>query len=155
MTGDDFFEESQQQSQIKSAIVKKYFYSWANIMACNVDKIAYIDLFAGQGIYDDGTKSTPILVLENALRNNLMKDKLVALFNDANPAYAKSLENAINSIPDIGKLKFKPTVINAPVSDIIDTLQSFSQVPTLLFVDPWGYKGLTLSLIDSGIKALG
>ena len=157
MTCDDFFEESREQSQIKSAIVKKYFWSWAKIIANrNVDKIAYIDLFAGQGIYDDGTKSTPILVLENALRDKLMKNKLIALFNDADPDYAKSLENAINLIPDIEKLRFKPNVINSPVcEDIVKQMQSFSQVPTLLFVDPWGYKGLTLSLIDSVLKHWG
>ena len=75
MTGDDFFEESKEQSRIKSEIVKKYFSSWAKIIANNADKIVYIDLFAGQGVYDDGTKSTPILVLENALKDNLLNIK--------------------------------------------------------------------------------
>ena len=28
-------------------------------------------------------------------------------------------------------------------------------VPTLLFVDPWGYKGLSLNLIDSVLKNWG
>jgi three-Cys-motif partner protein len=156
MKKNNFFEEQKEQSQIKSAIVKKYFMAWAKIISRRADKIAYIDLYAGQGVYEDGTKSTPILVLESALKDDLMNQRLTTLFNDTNSEFAKSLEIAINSIHDINKLKFKPDVTNYTVGDdVVEILKSMTLVPTLLFVDPWGYKGLTLGLIGSVIKDWG
>jgi three-Cys-motif partner protein len=66
-----FFDESTEQSRIKATIVRDYFWAWAQVMVPTVKKqkgrIAYIDLFAGPGRYKDGTKSTPLLVLERGL----------------------------------------------------------------------------------------
>lgn len=63
MVNDVFFEESQEQSQIKSRIVAKYFWAWARVIIPTAkthgERIAYIDLFAGPGRYLDGTLSNP------------------------------------------------------------------------------------------------
>src|SRR5450759_4409661 len=149
----DFFEEQKEQSQIKSEIVKQYFWAWAKIMSSIADKIAYIDLYAGKGKYDDGTKSTPILVLENALRDIKISHKLSSFFSDTNPEFSASLSIAISEIPEINKLKFKPQVANLTIGEeVVNELKSMNLIPTLLFVDPWGYKGLTLKLIGSVLK---
>lgn len=152
----DFFDKQKEQSHIKSEIVKKYFWAWGKIIACRAPKIAYIDLYSGPGIYKDGSKSTPVLVLENALRDELMKHKLVTIFNDRNAKFAESLKKIISEIPDISNLKNKPTITNITVGqDLIDEFKSLTFIPTLLFVDPWGYKGLTLELIGSVLKDWG
>ena len=48
-----FFEETKEQSVVKSAIVVKYFWAWAKVIMSQVKtrrkKIAYFDLFAGPG----------------------------------------------------------------------------------------------------------
>ena len=69
MSTDRFFEESKEQSAVKTAIVSKYFWSWAKVIMPQAErgrekKIAYLDLFAGPGRYKDGTKSTPLLIME-------------------------------------------------------------------------------------------
>jgi len=76
MTDSSFFEEQKEQSLVKSAIVAKYFDIWANIIINTQkrypqysQKIAYIDLFAGPGRYKDGTQSTPLMILTNAIEN--------------------------------------------------------------------------------------
>ncbi|VVB64054.1 Uncharacterised protein [uncultured archaeon] len=46
------------------------------------NKIAYIDLFAGRGYYEDGTKSTPLLVLEKAIQDPDLREMLITVFND-------------------------------------------------------------------------
>jgi hypothetical protein len=68
-----FFNETTEQSTIKAKIVSDYFWAWAKVIIQTVKKsqrnrIAYIDLFAGPGRYKDGTKSTPLLVLEKAIQ---------------------------------------------------------------------------------------
>jgi len=152
----EFFEEQKEQSHIKSEIVKKYFWAWGKIIGCRVPKISYIDLYAGPGFYDDGSKSTPILVLENALRDDIMRQKLVSIFNDINPEFTESLKKAISEIPHIDTLTNQPAVTNLTIGDeIVNRLKSMRLVPTLLFVDPWGYKGLTLGLIGSVLKDWG
>ena len=152
-----FFEESREQSQIKSRIVDKYFWAWAKIILPSVikhgDRIAYIDLFAGPGRYKDGTKSTPLLILETAIKNPDIRDRLVSIFNDGDVGNTKSLESAIAELPGIETLKYKPKVHNELVGE--DIARSFEQarmVPSLVFIDPWGYKGLSLRLINAVIK---
>jgi three-Cys-motif partner protein len=116
-------------------------------------RIAYIDLFAGPGRYTDGSKSTPVLILERAIADPVMRKMLVALFNDKDEAHAKSLEEAIGALPGIESLAHKPVVKNQEVGeDIVKTFEEMSLVPTLCFVDPWGYKGLSLRLINSVLK---
>lgn len=63
MNTDNFFKETSAQSEVKIRIVTKYFAAWSNVILPSVKthskRIAYIDLFAGPGKYEDGTKSTP------------------------------------------------------------------------------------------------
>jgi three-Cys-motif partner protein len=160
MSNTSFFDEQKEQSLIKARIVEKYFWAWANVIiptAKKVDpRIAYIDLFAGPGRYKDGSKSTPIKVLETAISNPDMQNMLVTVFNDADAEHINSLQETINSIPGIENLKYKPQVINHEVGEnIVKTFNERKLVPTFFFVDPWGYKGLSLQLINSIVKNWG
>ena len=159
-----FFNESRDQSKVKSAIVSKYFDAWAQVMIGVQDrynrqrgsKIAYIDLFAGPGRYEDGTVSTPVLILQKAIGNEKMRQRLVTIFNDKDEANTNSLEKAISEIPGIEQLKFQPEVKTQEVGDnIAKMFEKMRLIPTLFFVDPWGYKGLSLRLVNSVLKDWG
>ena len=39
--------------------------------------------------------------------------------------------------------------------EIVKMFEEMSLVPTLFFVDPWGYKGLSLRLVNSVLKDWG
>jgi three-Cys-motif partner protein len=156
-----FFDETTEQSAIKAKIVSKYFWAWARVIIPTAKKspmnrIAYIDLFAGRGRYKNGTKSTPLLVLEKAIQDPDMREMLVTIFNDKNEDNSYSLQQAINAVPGIEKLKYPPTIRNDEVGkEIVAIFSQMRLVPTLFFVDPWGYKGLTLQLINSVLKDWG
>ncbi len=155
-----FFEETKEQSVVKSAIVSKYFWAWAKVIMSQLrstaKKIAYIDLFAGPGRYKDGTQSTPILVLKHAIDDPDMRQSLVTLFNDKNEDNSRSLEQAIKAVPGIEKLKYKPEVMNEEVgTKIVKMFEEMRFIPTLFFVDPWGYKGLSLKLVNAVVKDWG
>lgn len=152
---DFFFDESMGQSQVKSAIVVKYFWAWANVIMSvqRSERIAYLDLFAGPGRYKDGTVSTPLLVLQHAINDPLLSQRLVTVFNDRDKDTSHTLENAIANLPGIGKLKFKPQVCNQEVgSEMVKLFEQMKLIPTLFFVDPWGYKGLSLQLVNAVVK---
>ena len=155
-----FFDESREQSQVKATIVAKYFWAWAKVVLPTAKKvggrIAYIDLFAGPSLYKDGTSSTPLKVLETAIEESDLRESLVTVFNDRDPENVSSLREAIGNIPHITKLRYKPQLINEEVgSEIVKQFERMRMIPTLFFVDPWGYKGLSLGLINSVLKNWG
>lgn len=156
----EFFDEAREQSRVKSKIVAKYFWAWAKVITSaakgRTDRIAYIDLFAGPGKYKDDTPSTPVIVLQKAISDPQLRQMLVTIFNDKTTAFTQSLQEAIDAIPGVETLKFKPQVKNEEVGPkIAESFQRSPLIPTLLFVDPWGYKGLSLALIASVLRNWG
>ncbi|MCK5218781.1 three-Cys-motif partner protein TcmP [bacterium] len=160
MMNNIFFDETSEQSLAKATIVSKYFWAWAKVIIPSVKRrqgrIAYIDLFAGPGRYKDGTKSTPLLILEKAIRDNDMREMLVTIFNDKDGNNSQSLQKAIKLLPGIDTLKYKPQINNQEVGEeIVKMFEHRQLIPTLFFVDPWGYKGLSLRLVNSILKDWG
>ncbi len=161
MADNSFFDETSEQSVVKSTIVAKYFWAWAKVIASSEKRrgggnIAYIDLFAGPGRYRDGSSSTPLKVLEQAISDKDMRERLVTIFNDKDEANARTLEQEIRRLPGIDQLRHTPQIWNHEVGDqIVDTFEQMRLVPTLLFVDPWGYKGLSLRLVNAVLKNWG
>lgn len=154
---ENFFDESMEQSRIKAEIVSKYFDAWANVIKRTVKnsggRIGYIDFFAGPGRYKDGTESTPLAVLSKAIEDPELSQMLVAIFNDKDEKNVQLLKNHIMNLPNINKLKYKPQIFCYEIDDstaqILKNMQNF---PALFFIDPWGYKGLSLNLINESIK---
>ena len=155
-----FFDERTDESEVKARIIQKYFYAWANVVMPTARKsggrIAYIDLYAGPGRYKDGAASTPLLVLEHATADPRLASMLVTLFNDSNNDNAYSLESEIDKLPKIKNLKFKPKVTCGEIDEQAE--KHFNQtrlVPSFSFIDPFGYKGLSLKIIKGVIKDWG
>lgn len=151
-----FFEKPLEQSKVKSQIVAKYFDAWAGIITSHAEDIRYVDLFAGQGYYKDGTESTPLLVLKKAIEKPKIGQKLLAEFNDQKVKYVGSLREAVLQLDGIERLPNPPRFSNIKISrEIVERYGGESLPPTLLFLDPWGYKGVSLGLIKVAIKDWG
>lgn len=160
MIKDQFFEEQTEASLIKTRIVSKYFDYWRRVMRTRVnrpnDRLAFYDLFSGPGCYEDGNPSTPLLVLKQAIDDPILRESLVTLFNDSNPAYASRLAENIRALPGLGQLRYYPEVTNREVdSEFAAEFTRRKLAPSLSFIDPWGYKGITLELISSMLKDWG
>jgi three-Cys-motif partner protein len=158
-----FFDESREQSQIKAEIVEHYFDAWAQIIIStqkrfphHSQRIGYIDLFAGPGRYKDGATSTPIRVLEKAISNPEIAERLVTIFNDKEPENISSLKDEIANVAGIQQLKTPPDVWNKEIGDeIAKQFGEMNKIPILAFIDPWGYKGLSLKLVNAFLKDWG
>lgn len=160
MATTDFFMDQKEQSRAKACIVAKYFDGWSNVLGPIVrnrgELIQYIDLFSGPGCYEDGAESTPLLVLRKAIAKPKIHDLLVTIFNDADPAKAAALQKAIDALPNIRSLKHRPKVCNTPVDEQVAALfERKNMAPTLTFMDPFGYKGLSMKLIQGTLKGWG
>lgn len=153
-----FFNEMTEQSEVKSEITSKYFGAWTRVMTSKSrqKRLAYVDLFAGPGRYEDGTVSTPIKVLQQCIERDDLRERIVTVFNDANEDFANNLENIITEIQGIETLRHQPIVQCSSVGDeLVETFEKTKLVPCLAFVDPWGYKGLSSKLIGALIKDWG
>ena len=155
-----FFEERSDQSVVKARIIKKYFVAWAQVVMPAVArrgrKIAYIDLYAGPGRYKDGAASTPLLVLQTAIHDSKMAQMLVSYFNDAKDENAATLREEIDKLPGVKKLKYRPITTCGEVDD--EAARYFEEtrlIPSFSFIDPFGYKGLSLKIIKGVIKDWG
>ena len=162
MAKEKFFDESREQSLVKAEIVEKYFDAWAGIITATQDhygrdkRIGYVDLFAGPGRYKDGAISTPLRVLGKAIENPAYSSRLVTIFNDKDEQNIRSLVAAIKGLPNIERLTHDPLIWNEEVGDqIAAEFERIDKIPMLAFIDPWGYKGLSLRLVDAFLKDWG
>ena len=114
-----------------------------------------MDLFAGPGKYEDGTESTPLLILRKAIENPEICERLVVIFIDKDKEAVETLSRHVKELPGINTLQHKPQIIHKPVADIVPQFESMNLIPTLFFVDPWGYKELSLELINTVIENFG
>lgn len=149
-----FYSHQTDASRAKAEIIAKYFPGWATVIRAHAARMLYIDLYAGRGRYDDGTESTPLLVLRRAIADPVVSQMLVTIFNDSK--HSDELRASIEALPDVEKLKYKPVVQGVEIAE--DTAEPFEKmklIPTLALLDPWGYKGLTRDLIHSLLKDWG
>lgn len=163
MSNNDFFSERSLQSAVKAELVEQYFKSWARIMKNTAKKynrkdnrLAFFDLFCGPGRYEDGTKSVPLAILEHAISEPFLCENLVTFFNDQDDKSVGNLEDEIRRIQNIERLKFSPNVSREEIDENYqDQIEQINLAPSLSFLDPWGYRGLSLGLIEAFIKDWG
>jgi len=159
----DFFREPTEASRRKQRIVVKYHAAWSQVLRSKRNSpsgfqrnLAYVDLFAGPGKYGDETLSTPLLIVEAAARDPYMREHLLTRFNEGDPGIAKRLEENLKASEAAKKLTHSPKVTCALVEqDILKEIGGIPLCPTLLFADPWGYKGLSVSLLTKFLKPFG
>lgn len=158
---DGFFESQREQSRVKSEIVARYFDAWSNIIQNTQQRmldrrLGYVDLFCGPGIYNDGSRSTPLKILERALADDHKCKHLVTVFNDVNSNHTERLTTAIASVPKIERLANAPLLLTLDASDAMtQARECLLGVPTLYFIDPTGYKGVTLPMLAEAISDWG
>ncbi len=158
-TEEEFFSKLREGSRKKQKIVSEYFVYYNRVMARGNDKVGYADLFAGPGLYVDSNghpqKSIPILVCEAALREQIIREKVHLWFNDGDSKNYNELKAAIGSVPGIGTLRHTPTIQNKIVDAGWAEKLAKLKIPTLVFLDPCGYKGLSLKLVASALGGFG
>lgn len=164
MVNADFFQHRTEQSRVKTAIVTRYFSAWANVIIGSQRKnprirdqrIGFVDLFCGPGYYEEGVMSTPLIILDKTISNKEISDRLLTIFNDTDRELTAKLENAIHALPGMNSLAITPKIFtNKLDSHNIDFLDECKNIPTIYFIDPWGYKGLSLRLVTSLIQNWG
>lgn len=159
-----FFEQQTMSSRIKASIISEYFPKYCNIII-NKHKpkeLRYIDLFAGPGKYEDGNVSTPLLVARNCIKNNFLQQHVRFIFNDN--TYKEQLEkNFFEEFPK-GSFVINPFFGDRTVGEWGKITQylirnthvgNYNESPALLFIDPFGYKGIETNVLAQFLQNWG
>jgi three-Cys-motif partner protein len=149
-----FFDHPREGSRVKQEIIAKYFNAYMNKMARG-RIVGYADLFAGPGLYRTGEKSIPILACERAIEDERLRNCVRLWFNEADPGLFQDLKRNIASVDGISSLRFEPNITHIKISKSIAPKLEREGIPTLIFADPCGYKGLSLRLITAALKRFG
>jgi three-Cys-motif partner protein len=141
----------------KHLLLTRYLDRWFPILGRSHPRIHYIDGFAGPGEYKRGERGSPILAIESA-RTHITRGTLPSNINidftfvEACPDYARFLQDKLDTltIPAQFKIKLIPGEFATVVRQILDGLASEGRTapPTFAFVDPFGFSGIPLELMD-------
>lgn len=164
MSEKNFFKRQTDSSKIKAYIVSEYFPQYCRIIRKKHEPrmFRYIDLFAGPGIYEDGNESTPILIGRNVAADSTLKDKVQLVFNDL---YFKDdlKENFESEFPSgtFGQGVYFSQYEVGKSQEVYNFLEGNTMIdgknekPSLLFFDPFGYKGMNTEVLARFLKNWG
>jgi three-Cys-motif partner protein len=154
MTESDFFKNQTHSSRIKANIVANYFPKYCKIILKSPqEEIRYLDLFAGPGIYEDGSLSTPILIGDACNKDETLRKVVRLMFNDNE--HIATLKQHFDTRYRENPFNYTPSFGNKTVGDderinqylTKDMKAGKNPYPTLLFFDPFGYKCINTNVL--------
>jgi three-Cys-motif partner protein len=94
-----------------------------------------------------------LLVIRAAVSDAKLAPSLRTYFNDRDVAKADCLREEFARLAGLDKLSYRPVVSNEEASvEFVERLQLDSKTPKLFFLDPFGYKALTMPLLRSVLE---
>jgi len=151
-----FFQRPTKRSLSKARIVSKYFDAWCGVLH-DTKRLAYRDLYSGRGQYIEGSvPSTPMQICNVLQSRPETAAKMALYFNEESKELAADLEQLVTGHPVYGHLKTKPIFTSHSWNDNQGALGGIRPTcPTLAFLDPFGYDGLSLNEIGNFIQPFG
>ncbi|WP_285060066.1 three-Cys-motif partner protein TcmP [Pedobacter ginsengisoli] len=149
-------------SLIKVKLLGRYLDKYLNIIANDgyTEKITILDLFCGEGIYENGGKGSPVIILENVKKLLHINSGKIAKMPQINIVLNDIKQEKIEKVKSIvavkdlhvrgsGDLKFT----NLDYKDLMPKLISFAKKlkneKAFVFIDPYGYKEIRATEIKS------
>lgn len=149
-----------QHSEVKVRLLKLYLEKYLNILTHSpyFKEIYVYDLFCGEGIYEDGGKGSPVIILEtitvihnqSKLGNN-KTGHFLCHFNDFDGLKVDKLESIISSkrlfIDEMGKLICTKEDYQALLPKVVSRVSNLNKDKAFIFIDPYGYKDISVKHI--------
>lgn len=155
-----------QHSEIKIRLLKLYLERYLKILFQSkyFGDINIYDLFCGEGIYENGGKGSPFIILEtikNIYYSNKSDgketDKFNCFFNDIDIKKVEKLKERITRYklyyPEFGTLRFSTLNYREILPGIVKEIESLVRQKAFIFLDPYGYKDIRISDIKTLLKS--
>ena len=135
-------------TRAKHEILRRYLGAWFPILSKYNGRIIYMDGFSGPGEYSQGEPGSPIIALDvaNSYGNRLTRE-VVFFFVDEQEDRIEHLTNIIGqkNYPTNLKVYTYHDEFHRRLGAILDRTQI---APTFAFIDPFGFSGVPMSLIE-------
>jgi three-Cys-motif partner protein len=131
----DFFGQRNAQAVLKHGVLTRYAHYFAGRAgSATKGRVAFIDGYAGEGRYQDGSPGSPLLLASQATRAQMFGRDVKLAFVEQDDARREQLRQSLseNSVePD--------QLLGDSLETVIDgLLDRYAQHAVLLFVDPFG-----------------
>lgn len=151
----DFFKEPKPHSIPKMEIAARYFAKWASILKPWAQgDLTYLDLYSGPGVYDDDTLGTPLRILNAIERDSDLVDCIRIVFYEKHKILYERLVTNVNNHPVTKKIKHTITFEKKEVGKaILPRIEA--RDCTFCFIDPCGFKGVSMDLLNKVTRGWG
>ena len=146
--------EIEQHTLAKHEILRRYLGAWFPILSTYSRRVVYIDGFCGPGKYKGGEAGSPIIALKEAAKHGerLKSNAVTFLFVDERSDRIAHLESELARFPIPHNFSVHAVTgqFECELTQLLDRLESKGArlAPTFAFIDPFGFRGLPLSLVQ-------
>jgi|TARA_R110002012_G_scaffold321121_3_gene547646 three-Cys-motif partner protein len=150
-----------EHSEVKVKLLGLYMERYLNILYLSkyIETVILFDLFCGEGIYENGGKGSPIIMLEsinNLEVDNSNKSGFEIHFNDIDLPKVNKLQNEITNRDLVSKkitgLYYTNNDYQKMLPYVVSMFTGFSKRRGFIFIDPYGYKEIRLSHIKELLR---
>ncbi len=143
-------------SAAKVELLGKYLENYLNVLI-NVDffsTLQFYDLFCGEGLYPDGKKGSPLIILDE-IRKILLKKgakNIDCYFNDSDTTKIHKLDQVITTKNSDLRGQVQIETSSQDYTNILAKVITKTKTPkskTFVFIDPYGYKNISINQIKS------
>jgi three-Cys-motif partner protein len=149
-------------TRAKHEILRRYLEAWSAILSLGgFPTIAYVDGFAGPGIYENGEDGSPIIAIKAALKHQAkITAELRFLFVEQKKDRAARLQECVDALQ-------LPTSFKTRVAGEMNFEAGFRRhlldpyrardkpvPPTFAFIDPFGWTGVPFTLAKERSAAI-
>lgn len=142
-------------TRAKHEILRRYLEAWTAILGVSgFPRIAYVDGFAGPGVYAGGEDGSPIIALRAALQHrSTIRSEIRFLFVEKDAARADLLRSRVESIalPEnylvkvVGGVGFEKGFRESLLEPF--RAKGLALPPTFAFIDPFGWTDAPFSIV--------
>jgi three-Cys-motif partner protein len=142
-------------TRAKHEILRLYLEAWAPILSLGgFPTIAYVDGFAGPGVYSGGEDGSPVIAVKVALQHaTKIKGNLLFLFVEKDRDRAAKLQEIVDGMGLPAKFRVKIAAGTTFAAGFEKHLLGFYRKrskplpPTFAFIDPFGWTGVPFTLV--------
>jgi three-Cys-motif partner protein len=142
-------------TRAKHEILRRYLEAWTAILGLGgFPTIAYVDGFAGPGVYDNGEDGSPIIALKAALKHQArISSELRFLFIEHDKKRAAQLNECVSTLALPANFKVRVaegmTFAEGFRAHLLDRYREANKPlpPTFAFIDPFGWTGVPFTVV--------
>ncbi len=144
---DKFFEKKRSWSKYKDELLVHYITIYFQKLLMTGKTICYVDFFSGKGKFQDGSKGSPMLVIDSAIeamgKSRSLGNKIVGIFNDKE--YEMELANNLKLYDEEIDYVVLDMDFEDAHSEIVNQLKN---VNVFYYLDPFGVKNMKYKYIE-------